>query len=363
MRLVPDTARCVGAWVEHWARETPDTIALAERDPDGQWRQLSYGQARRAIGAIAQSLIDMRLPDDAPVVVLSDNSVDHALLSLAAMHVGRAVCAVSSGYCRATRDYTRIRRILRMLAPALVYASDAFPYAPAVSESEAEVVLGHGAASCTGALPFESLLQTTETPAVSRAFEAIAPDDHAEYLLTQASTGEPEVVVHTHRMLAREQEALAQAFSIAPSHRPVLLDVLPWSHIDTGTRTLNLALRNGGTLVVDEARTAPQREPLLRNLRQVRPTLHMDDPHGWELLLPLLEDNPEAAREAFARLRVVCIVGAELEPSIWQRLEVVAQCSVRDEAVRFAASRGRAIAATAPLHEAGAARPAVVQST
>ena len=110
-------ARCIGEWIEHWARETPDQVALAERLPDGQWREVRYGELRRTVGAAAQGLLDLGLPAGRPVVVLSDNAVDHALLMLAAMHVGRAVCTVSSAYSRLTKDFTKIGAILRTLQP------------------------------------------------------------------------------------------------------------------------------------------------------------------------------------------------------------------------------------------------------
>ena len=97
--------RCVGEWLEHWARETPQAPALAERDPGGGWRLLGWGEVRRQVGRIAQGLLDLGLPPGAPVTVLSDNSVDHALLALAAMHVGRPACSVSSAYSRLEPDF------------------------------------------------------------------------------------------------------------------------------------------------------------------------------------------------------------------------------------------------------------------
>src|SRR5690349_5146451 len=125
--------RCIGDWLEHWARTTPEALFLAERGGAGGWRRLSYAEVRREVGRIAQGLLDMELPEGKPVVVLSDNSVDHALLALAAMHVGRAVCTVSSAYCRLTKDYAKIHAILDALDPALVYAAEPSVYGPAMT--------------------------------------------------------------------------------------------------------------------------------------------------------------------------------------------------------------------------------------
>jgi feruloyl-CoA synthase len=184
-------ARCIGDWLEHWAATTPDALFLAERDTTGGWRRMTYAQVRNAVGRIAQGLLDLQLPRGKPVVTLSDNSVDAALLALAAMHVGRPLCTVSSAYCRLTKDYGKIRGILDKLDPALVYASDAAVYAPAVHAwaGNAPVFFGANADLSGGAQHFATLLEPRETPAVMQAFAAIRPDDHAKYLLTSGSTG------------------------------------------------------------------------------------------------------------------------------------------------------------------------------
>ena len=128
-------ARCIGEWLERWAAETPDAPAFAERTPDGGWRRLTWGQTRAQVGRIAQSLLGLKLAPQAPIVVLSDNALDHLLLLLAGMHIGRAVCTVSSAYCRLTKDHSKIHGILNTLGPALVYASDAKVYGPALASS------------------------------------------------------------------------------------------------------------------------------------------------------------------------------------------------------------------------------------
>jgi feruloyl-CoA synthase len=120
-------ARCVGEWLEQWAAATPDAPAFAERTAAG-WTRLSWRQAREQVGRIAQGLLDRKLPAGAPVVVLSDNALEHLLLALAAMHVGIPVCTVSSAYCRMTKDHGKVHGILQSLRPALVYASDAAVY-------------------------------------------------------------------------------------------------------------------------------------------------------------------------------------------------------------------------------------------
>ena len=320
-------ARCIGEWLERWAAETPDAPAFAERLPDGGWRRLSWGETRATVGRIAQSLLGLKLQPQAPIVVLSDNALDHLLLMLAGMHIGRAVCTVSSAYCRLTQDYTKIHGILNTLGPALVYASDAKVYGPPLASAglHAVVVFSQGADSFPGALDFASLTRTAEGPAVKQAFDAITPDTHAKYLLTSGSTGHPKVVINTHRMLAANQQMIAQAWRFLEQEKPVIVDWLPWSHTFGGNHNLNMVLRNGGTLVIDEGRPAPGLvEKTVANLCEVRPTLHFNVPRGLDMLLPLLEADPAKAEAFFSRLRAVFYAGAALPQATWDRLQALA---------------------------------------
>ncbi len=335
-------ARCIGEWLEHWAAATPDAEAFAERTPTGDWRRLSWAQTRVQVGRIAQTLLDLKLAPQAPVVVLSDNGIDHLLLMLAAMHIGRAVCTVSSAYCRLTQDHTKVHGILNTLGPGLVYASDAAVYGPAVASAalKAVTVFSQGADRVAGALSFEQLAASAETPAVMAAFHEVRPDTHAKYLLTSGSTGHPKVVINTHRMLCANQQMIAQAWRFLDTEKPVIVDWLPWSHTFGGNHNLNLVLRNGGTLVIDEGRPAPGLiEKSLANLCEVQPTIHFNVPRGLDMLLPLLEADRALAQQFFARLRGVFYAGAALPQATWERLQALAR-RVRGEDIWLTTSWG-----------------------
>jgi feruloyl-CoA synthase len=335
-------ARCVGEWIEHWARTTPDAAALAEPDGAGGWTVLPWGALRQRIGAVGQALLDLALPEG-PVVVLSDNALDHAVLMLAAMHVGRPACTVSSGYSRlAGPDFSRLHAIFEALQPALVYASDAGVYAPAVAGAKLGVplVFSQGAGSVPGALPFARLLDTPEAGAVAEAYARVTPDTHAKYLLTSGSTGTPKVVINTQRMLCANQQMLAQTLRFLAHEKPVLLDWLPWSHTFGSNHNLNMALRHGGTLYIDDGRPLPAAVGrTLNNLKTVQPTVYFNVPRGYEMMLPALEADLDLAHRLLGRLRMLFYAGAGMPPATWQRLEALAT-KVREQPLWMTTSWG-----------------------
>ena len=335
--------RCVGEWVERWARETPQAVAFAEPAATGGWTTLTWAQLRSRIGSVAQALLDLGLSPEHPPVVLSDNSLDHLVLILAGMHVGLPVCTVSSGYCRLARgDFTRIKGILQALRPGLLYACDAATYGPAIAASglNVPVVFSQGADGWAGARAFAALLSVSETGAVRAAFEAITPDTHAKYLLTSGSTGTPKVAINTHRMLCANQQMIAQTLRFLDRDKPVLLDWLPWSHTFGGNHNMNLVLRTGGTLYIDDGRPVPGLvDRTIAHLREIRPSIYFNVPAGYEMMLPALESDHELAAAFFGRLRMLFYAGAGMPPSTWARLDAAA-AKVRVEPLWLTTSWG-----------------------
>jgi feruloyl-CoA synthase len=318
----------------------PGRTLIAHRDGAG-WAPLSWGEARTSADAIAQALLDHGLGPDRPLVVLSGNSLEHLLMTLAGYTAGVPVVPVSTAYSLMSRDHARIRQIVELTRPGMVFADDGDAYGPALAATQPEVpvrVVARGSAA--NALRFDELLAHTPGTGVDDAVASLEPDSVAKILFTSGSTGSPKGVINTHRMLCSNQQALAQIWPFLRTEPPVLVDWLPWSHTFGGNHNLNQVLAFGGTLYVDEGKPAPQLfQRTIAALRDVSPTVYYNVPAGYALLAPRLEQDRELAAAFFSRLRFMFYAAAALPRDLWQRLRSVAD-AVAEHDVPLTASWG-----------------------
>jgi feruloyl-CoA synthase len=305
-------SRAIGEWLLRWAREAPQRVFLAERSGSA-WRKISYADALDAARRIGQALLARGLDASKPVAILSDNSVDHALLALGAMHVGVPVAPVSPAYSLMSKDYAKLKTIFDLVRPGLVWTSDPAKFAPAL------------AAVGAGATPIDALLQSAPTARVDEAFAAIGPATIAKILFTSGSTGTPKGVVNTHGMLTANQQMLAQGWPFVEDKPPVVVDWLPWNHTFGGNHNFNLVLRNGGTLYVDGGKPAPGLvDVTAQNLKEIAPTMYFNVPRGYDLLLSFLERDEALRRNFFKDLDVLFYAAAALPQNLWERIEKLA---------------------------------------
>jgi len=307
-------ARCVTEWLVQWSDQAPDRVFLAERSSSGQWKTLTYREAYGAVRRVGQYLLDKGLGQDRPVAILSDNSIDHALLALGAMHVGVPAAPISPAYSLMSKDFGKLKAIFELLKPGLVYASDPLRFAPAL-----EAV---GAKSAW----VPDMLETNPGSTLEREFSKIRKDSIAKILFTSGSTGTPKGVINTHEMLCANQQMLAQCWPFVEERPPVVVDWLPWNHTFGGNHNFNLVLRNGGTLYIDGGKPVPGlAEQTAKNLAEVAPTMYFNVPRGYDLLLPFLEKDPALRRNFFRDLDMLFYAAAALPQNLWDRLLALSQ--------------------------------------
>ena len=315
-------ARCVTEWLVQWSDRAPERVFLAERGKGDSWRKLTYREAYGAVRRIAQALLDRNLNAERPVAILSDNSIDHALLTLGAMHVGVPVAPVSPAYSLMSKDFGKLKSIFELVKPGLVFAADPQRFAPALAAVGAQ------------STSVSELLEANPGSTQEREHAKVRPDSLAKILFTSGSTGIPKGVINTHRMLCANQQMLAQAWPLVEERPPVVVDWLPWNHTFGANHNFNLVLRNGGTMYVDGGKPVPGLvETTVRNLKEVAPTMYFNVPRGYDLLLPFLEKDAELRRNFFRDLDVLFYAAAALPQNLWDRLKTLARSEGRSPAM------------------------------
>src|SRR6201991_426251 len=291
MTPLQPAARCTGDWLEHWARQAPERVFLGERSSvDTPWTTVTYKDALQQVRSAGAWILAQGMSAERPLVVLSDNSIEHALFALGAMHVGVPAASISPAYSLMSKDFDKLKSMITLLDPGAIYVSSLKSFASALAAIKplhtATIVSGDGGSG--DAISFRSIAATVETAAVASAFAAITPDTIAKFPFTSGSTGTPKAVINTQRMLTSSQQAKAQTWSFLDNAQGdlVILDWLPWSHTFGANHNFNLVLRNGGTLYIDGGKPAPGLfATSLANLRSVMPTVYFNVPRGFDMLI------------------------------------------------------------------------------
>src|SRR5437868_1744731 len=336
--------------LHHWAKAEPNRIFMAERDTGGLWRQISYAQLLASSRHIASGLLARGLSADKPVVILSGNSIDHALLAFGALYAGIPFCPVSPAYSLISKDYGKLGFAMKLLTPGLVFADDATKFAEALSANvpaEIEIVVSRGEVPGRRITMLSDLLATPEHPGLDAAHDAIGPDTIAKFLLTSGSTGNPKAVINTQRMICANQVMLRETLAFLKDEPPVIVDWLPWNHTFGGNHNIGLTLYNGGSMYLDAGKPVPGGiEETVRNLREISPTIYFNVPKGYESLLPYLRDDKALRAKFFARLQAMFFSGAALLPYVWNSLDELA---VQETGFRVPVLTGLGATETAPF--------------
>ncbi len=343
--------------IRKWAAEAPDRVWLGKRraakEGLGGWELLTYADANRKVGAIAQALLDRGLDQQTPVMILSGNSIEHALMTYGAILAGVPVAPVSPSYSTMSSDFEKLRYVVDLVAPKLIFMQESAPFARGLAALDlanpdfnktVELVT----VDASRGTSFSDLLDTVPGEAVEESYARLAPDMVAKYLFTSGSTGMPKAVITTQRMMC-VNSVMPKSVTLEEENEepPVLLNWLPWNHCFGGNAILNNLLVAGGTLYIDGGRPVPGgfAENGRRTCAKLHPLPTPTCAAAYTMLADELERDDELAKNFFSRVRTLAYGGAALSQDLYERVQKVA---VRTVGERIVFSSGYGATETAP---------------
>jgi feruloyl-CoA synthase len=314
--------------LQHWAHNKPTQTLFARRvkladGSLGDWRHVTYAEAWATARNIAQGLINRGLNAERPVVILSENSLEHALLALGCMVAGVPFVPTSPPYSLISQDYDKLKHVLRTVTPGLVFASDA-RYAKAIAatvSSDMEIVMNEGGVEGKQVTIFEALCSTPATAQVDSAIAATGPDTIVKFLFTSGSTKLPKAVINTQRLWCANQQQMAQSMPVLAESPLVLVDWLPWNHTFGGNHNFGMVVFHGGTMYIDDGKPTPAlMHETLRNLREIAPTVYFNVPTGFEAIANAMKTDDLLRKTLLSRVQMFFYAGAALAQPIWDSL-------------------------------------------
>ncbi|MEM9685046.1 MAG: AMP-binding protein, partial [Pseudomonadota bacterium] len=324
---IPEYPTQLSDFLRARAAEHPERDFLAERDGNGAWRSVSYGEMRGRTDSVSQWLLNNGHSADNPICILSDNSINFATLMLGAMQVGIPVMPISPAYSLMSSDYAKVKFAFESFTPTLVYAEKLGPFVKALGSvdlASIQVVAGDHEGEIPGTFGFNELLSTTAGPDVEGAYAKVTPDSIGKVLLTSGSTGMPKGVINPQRMLTSNAVQVGRLWPFLADRPPVVVDWLPWNHTFGANFCFNTIMSHGGTMYIDAGKPVPGRfDATLTNLRDVRPTIMWNVARAYDLLAPELDKDDDFNRHLFGDLDMAFYAGAGLPQSIWDHLETL----------------------------------------
>jgi len=345
----------IPASLAKWAREQPSRTWLAQRGgTDRQWRKLSYGEAKRTVDALTQGILNLKLEPGRPVAILSGNSIEHALMTMASMQARFPAAPVSPAYSLMSHDHVKLKYLFDLIKPAVVMVQDGPAFEKALKALNLDgVTVVHVALPCEGikSIAFAELAATPVTKDVEESIANITPDTIGKLLFTSGSTGMPKAVINTQEMMCANAAMMMQCRPRDPdAPEATYLDWMPWNHTMGGNALFNPVLTEGGTLYIDDGRPVPGMiDETLRNLHEISPTYYANVPAGYAALAAAMEQDDALCRSFFKNLGLMAYGGARLPDDLYDRMQALA---VRATGERIVFYTGWGSTETAPTSTA-----------
>ncbi len=313
-------------YLDHWAHTAPDRPWLARRDDAGAWQAISYGDARDQALRLGAGLLELGLSPERPLLILSENSLEHGILGLACAYVGIPYAPVSPAYSLVSKDHAKLRDVANVIQPGAIFADDGAAFSDAcaaIAKDDCRVINHRN--PIAGALLFDELANASvEAAQVARA--RLTKEHVVKYLFTSGSTGSPKAVINTNGMVCAMAAMVRDCYRFLQDEPPVVLDWAPWNHTASGNKVSYLVLTNGGTYYIDDGRPVPGKfDETLRNLREIACTWYFNVPVGFDMLLEELERDDALAETFFSRLSLLFYAGAGMAQHTWDGIKAASR--------------------------------------